>query len=103
MALYDIVRCGSKRSQFQNKFTPTSKILSTTANRSYKCIVPACSTYFNDHSSNVVYLITSNKCKPQYEEETSQNFNKRFNWHNSCFRNPAAYSFCKRFKSYAEH
>ena len=43
----------------------------------------------------MVYLITCNKSKLQYEGETSQNLNKRFNWHNPCFRNPTAYSFCK--------
>ena len=90
-----IFRCGSKRCQFQNKFVPVNNILSTTTNRLYKCIVPAGSTYVNDHSSNMVYLITCNKCKLQYVGETSQNLNKRFNWHNSCFRNPNAYSFCK--------
>ena len=36
-----------------------------------------------------------NKCKFQYVGETSKYLNKRFNWHNSCFRNPTAYSFCK--------
>ena len=94
-SLSHIFRCGSKRCQFQNKFVPVNNILSTTTNRLYKCIVPAGSTYVNDHSSNVVYLITCNKCKLQYVGETSQNLNKRFNWHNSCFRNPIAYSFCK--------
>ena len=94
-SLSHIFRCGSKRCQFQNKFVPVNNILSTTTNRLYKCIVPAGSTYVNDHSSNVVYLITCNKCKLQYVGETSQNLNKRFNWHNSCFRNPTAYSFCK--------
>ena len=58
-----IFRCGSKRSQFQNKFVPVNNISSTTTNRLYKCIVPADSTYVNDHSSNVVNLITCNKCK----------------------------------------
>ena len=58
-----IFRCGSKRCQFQNKFVPVNNILSTTTNRLYKCIVPAGSTYVNDHSSNVVYLITCNKYK----------------------------------------
>ena len=43
----------------------------------------------------MVYLITCNNCKHQYVGEVSQNLNKRFNWHNSCFRNPTAYSFCK--------
>ena len=43
----------------------------------------------------MVYLITCNKCKLQHVGETPQNLNKRFNWHNSCFRNPTACSFCK--------
>ena len=93
--LYYIFRCGSKRCQFQNKLVPVSNILNTTTNRLYKCIVPAGSTYVNDHSSKVFYLITYNKCKLQYIRETSQNLNKRFNWHNSCFKDPTAYSFCK--------
>ena len=94
-SLSHIFRCGSKRFQFQNKFVPVNNILSTTTNRLYKCIVPASSIYVNDHSSNVLYLITCNKYKLQYVGETSQNLNKRFNWHNSCFRNPTAYSFCQ--------
>ena len=74
---------------------PFNNILRTTTNRLYKCIVPAGSTYVNDHSSNMVYLITCNKCELQYVGETSQNLNKIFNWHNCCFRNATAYSFCK--------
>ena len=62
-SLYHIFRCGSRRCQFQNKFIPVNNVLSTTTNRLYKCIVPAGSAYVNDHSSNVVYLITCNKCK----------------------------------------
>ena len=93
-SLSHIFRCGSKRCQFRNKFVPVNNILSTATNRLYKCIVPAGSTYVNDHSSNVVYLITCNKCKLQYVGETSQNLNKRFNWYNSCFANPTVYSFC---------
>ena len=94
-SLYQIFRCGSKRCQFQKKVVPVNNILSTTTNRLYKCIVPAGSTCVNDHSSNVVYLVTCNNCKLQYVGETLKNLNKRFKWHNSCFRNPATYSFCK--------
>ena len=94
-SLPHIFRCGSKRCQFQNKLDPVNNTLSSTTNRLYQCILPAGSTYVNDHSSNVVYLITCNKCKLQYVEETFQNLNERFNWHNSCFRNPTAYSSCK--------
>ena len=54
--------------------------------------------YVNDDSSNVVYLISYNKCK--LVGETSLNLNKRFNWHNSCFRNPTAYSFCQILNTY---
>ena len=88
-------RCGSRRCQFQNQFIPADNVLSITNNSLFKCIVPTGSTYVNDHSSNVVYLITCNKCKLQYVGETSENLNKRLNWHDSCFRNPTAYSFCK--------
>ena len=94
-SLSHVFRCVLKRCQFENKFVPGNNILSTTTNRLYKCIVPADSTYANDHSSNVVYLITCNRCKLQHVGELSQNLNKRFNWYNSCFRNPTAYSFCK--------
>ena len=43
-SLYHIFRCSSKRCQFQNKFILFNNILSTTTNRSYKCIVPFGST-----------------------------------------------------------
>ena len=72
-SLYHIFKCGSRRCQFQNKFIPVNNLLSTTTNRLYNCIVTAGSTYVNDHSSNVVCLITWNKCKLQYVGEISQN------------------------------
>ena len=50
-----------------------NNVLNTTTNRSYKYIVAAGSIYINDHSSNVVYLITCNKYELQYVGETSQN------------------------------
>ena len=78
-SLYHNFRCGSKHCQFQSTFIPVNNILCTTTNTSYKGVVPSGSTYVNDHSSNVVYLITCNKCKFQYVGETSQNLNKRFN------------------------
>ena len=61
--------------------------------RFYKCIVSTGTTYLNDHSSNVVHLITCNKYKFQYVGETSQNLSKRFNWHKPCFRNLIAYAY----------
>ena len=87
-----IFRYRLRRCQFQNTFIPVNNVLSTTTtNRLCKCIVLA----GYDHSSNVVYLITGNKSKVQYLGKTSQNLNKRFNWHSFCFRNPTSCSFCK--------
>ena len=74
-----VFRCGSKRCLFQNKFVPVNNILSAATNKLYKCIVPAGSTYVNEHSSSVVYLITCKKYKLQFIRETSRNPNKRFN------------------------
>ena len=99
-SLCKIFRCGAKRCQFQHKFSPQDRVLSTATKRVYNCIVPPGSTYINGHSSNVVYLITCDKCKLQYVGETCQNLNKRFNWHSSCFKNPSKYSFCKILNSH---
>ena len=54
-------------------------ILGTANNRLYKCVAPVDSTYVNDPSSNVIYLVTC-KRKLHYVGKTSQNLNKRFNW-----------------------
>ena len=62
-SLSHIFRYGSKCCHFQNKFIPDNNILSTTTNRLYKCNVPAGSTYVNDLSSNMAFLVTCNKCK----------------------------------------
>ena len=47
-----------------------------------------------------MWYILCDKCKLQYVGETCQNLNKRFNWHSSCFRNPAKYAFCKSLNSH---
>ena len=47
-------RCGSSRCQFQYKFSPQDRVLSTATKILYNCIVPPGSTYINGHSSNVV-------------------------------------------------
>ena len=62
-------------------------------NRFYKCIVSTGRTYLNDHSSNMIYLITCNKYKFQYVGKTSQNLSKRSNRHKPWFRNLIAYVY----------
>ena len=84
-SLCHIFRYRLRRCQFQNTFIPVNNVLSTTTtNRLCKCIVLA----GYGHSSNVVYLITGNKSKVQYLGKTSQNLNKRFNWHSYLFQEP---------------
>ena len=61
-----------------------NNVLSTTTKRLCKCIVPSGSTYVNDYSFNVVYFITSNKCK-----------HLKILTKDSIDRNSTAYSFCK--------
>ena len=94
-SVFRIFRCGSKHCKFQFVFSPQDKIFCTSTNRVYDCIVPAGTTYINEHLSNVVYLITCDRCWLQYIGETCQKLNERFNWHNSCFRYPKKYSHCK--------
>lgn len=48
---------------------PVNIILSTTIDILYKCIVSAGLTYTNDHSFDLIHLITFNKCKLQFEEK----------------------------------
>ena len=79
---------------------PVNIILSTTIDILYKCIVSAGLTYAKDHSFHLIHLITFNKCKLQFEGETSQNLNKRINWHNTCFKNPSANFFCNISNAY---
>ena len=50
---------------------PFNIILSTTIDILYKCIVSAGLTYAKDHSFHLIHLITFNKCKLQFEGETS--------------------------------
>ena len=95
MTAHDILRCGSKGCQFQNKFVSINNVSSVTAKRLYKCNLSPGSTYVNDHSLRVVYHITFNKWKLQHVGETCQNLNKRFSWYMFCFRNATGNSFCK--------
>ena len=90
-----IFRCKSKRCLLKHKFIPQDKFFSTVTNRVYDCIVPPGTVYINEHSSNVIYLITCDRCWLQYVGETCQKLNERFNWHNSCFRYPKKYLHCK--------
>ena len=88
-------RVWSKVSQFQNEFVPVTCILSSTSNRFYKCIFPPASRYVNERLSNVLHLMTLSRCKLQPVGETSKILNKRFNSHNSSFRQPNGYFSCK--------
>ena len=92
--LSHIFRCKLKRCQFQEKVFSQDRVGGTSTHRSYNCIAPPRTTYINDHTSNVTYLITCDKWKIQCVGEAFHMLNSRFNWYNSCSRYPKKYSFC---------
>ena len=71
-----IYKCKSKRCKFQSQFQHTDKILSTVTKRLHDCVSPPGTIYLNCHTSNVIYLITCNRCYSQYVGETPQKLNE---------------------------
>ena len=90
-----IYKCKSKRCKFQSQFQPTDKILSTVTKRLHDCVSPPGTVYLNCHTSNVIYLITCNRCYLQYVGETAQKLNERINFHKTGFRHPTKHGHCK--------
>ena len=89
-------RCNSAKCKFQFKFFPADFVVSSTTLRKYPCVRPPGSNeYVNCHSSNVIYLITCQRCALQYIGETSQHINDRFAFHLTCLLHPEKYAFCK--------
>ena len=82
------------------KFFPQDRVVNISTHRSYNCIVPPGATYINDYMSNVIYLITCDKCKLQYVGGACHKLNNNFNCHNSCFRHPKKYCFCRIFNEH---
>ena len=64
--------------------------------RTYDCVTPSGTKYYDCHAKNVVYLITCDRCYLQYVDETSKPLNERFNWHRSCMKYPNKYGYCRR-------
>ena len=89
-----IFKCKSKRCMLKDNFRAKDKVVSVSTKRIYDCIVPDGTIYIDCHTSNVIYLITCNKCCLQYVGETAQKLNERFNCHRSGFKHPDKYGFC---------
>ena len=92
---HSIFKCNSNRCLFQKKFITIDRFKSTTTGRIYDVVVPPGTIYLNDHTSNVIYLITCDRCRLQYVGETCQKLNERFNCHTSAMRNPSKLSYCE--------
>lgn len=92
--LKHIFKCKSKRCMLKDCFKTKDKVVSTSTKRVHDCVVPDGSIYIDCHASNVIYLITCNRCFLQYVGETCQRLNERFNWHRSGFKHPEKYGFC---------
>ena len=64
--LKHIFKCKSKRCMLKDCFKTKDKVVSTSTKRVHDCVVPDGSTYIDCHASNVIYLITCNRCFLQY-------------------------------------
>lgn len=92
-------KCNSRKCKFKNMLKLNSQVMSTATHRIYDVIVPQ-GVKINCHSSNVVYLITCNKCSLQYVRETSYKLDKIFNCHKSCLKYPKKFGFSKKLSNY---
>ena len=84
-------------------FYARDKVVSTATKRIYDCKVPPGSIYIDCHCSNVIYLITCNKCFLQYVGETAQSLNARFNGHRTGIKNPEKHGFCRILAEHFNH
>ena len=91
----NIYKCKSKLCKLNHNFCAKDKAVSTATKRIYDCVVPPGTIYVDCHSSNVIYLITCNKCFLQYVGETAQALNARFNGHRAGIKNPSKNGFCR--------
>ena len=77
-------------------FEPRDFACSSVTNRIYKCIVPPGNTgVINCCATNVIYLLTCDKCRLQYVGETVLSVKGRFHVHKQGFDNPEKYGCCK--------
>ena len=75
-------------------FVFRDQVISSSSKRILDCVVPNRITYIDHNSPNVIYLITCCRCFLQYNRESVQKFNKRFNWYRTGFNQPGKYCFC---------
>ena len=80
--------------QYQAYFVSRDKVISTSSNRIFDCVVPNGTTYIECNYSNVIYAITCNRCSLQCVGETLQKLNYMFNWHKTVISQRGKYGFC---------
>ena len=76
----------TKRCVIRDSFVPADKIVSTTTKRLYDVVIAPGEKDINDHSENVVYLLTCNNCALQYVGETVRPLGERIAGHRRCIR-----------------
>jgi hypothetical protein len=75
------IRCANTRCKACNYVSECSSVKSSVNNRTFKL-----QDRFTCKSSNIVYLVTCNKCLQQYVGETSRSLGERITDHLSCIR-----------------
>ena len=85
----------SRRRKSRVNYVSRAQVLIPATKRFCGCIVPAGTVGVDCHRSNVIYLITCNKCYRQYIDQTVQKLNERFNGHRTGFEHPDKHRFCK--------
>ena len=69
--------------------------ISSSTHRIYKSVIPSNIKKIDCNTSNLIYLITCNKCYLQYVGETCLRLRERFNHHNSCIAHPEKDHNCR--------
>ena len=69
----------SRDGGFKKGLFSQDRVVNSCTHRSYSGIAPPVKTYINDHTSNVIYVITYHKCELQYIGEIFHELNNRFN------------------------
>ena len=94
-SIKNITVCNARLCKMKEYFIPKDMLVSTVTHRSYQVVTPPNCDQLNDHSANVIYLLTCSTCHLQYVGETVQGLNERFTGHRSGIKNPAKYGSCR--------
>ena len=77
------------------RFLPYRQNLSSVIERTYDCVKPSITSYYNVCSPYFIYPLTGDKCQLQYVGEKVQQLNERLKKYKLGFENPFKHRQCK--------